>query len=294
MAPQAIRRNQAGGAVLSVPGPGRTGASTGGPPRTPRPAVTPSAATPPHSTARPARLPPSLHRSRQLSHLIPVCHTGGLIPRQLDAYAHVRPNLLQHAPGYPTAESLRAVTAIGQPRYGLATVGEGQSTPGSRLLLAAADKADPRPLWVSVWGGANTLAQALWDARMDWCVANDFKQANHNPIAVLNGDRTKNVLHLTVPPGETLTLNAEGSSDPDGDALELRWWIYPEASTLRDAKGRRFPDRVTLSATRGVSTRFVAPVVSQPETVHVILEIEDRGTPSLFAYRRAVLTLESR
>ena len=32
---------------------------------------------------------------------------------------------------------------------------------------------------------------------MDWCVADDFKKANHNPIAVLNGDRTKNVVDIT-------------------------------------------------------------------------------------------------
>lgn len=90
-----------------------------------------------------------------------------LIQRQLDAYAQVRPNLLKHAPGFPTAESLRALTAVGQPAYGLAAVGEGKTTPGSRRLLAAADTADERPLWVSVWGGANTLAQALDDARRE-------------------------------------------------------------------------------------------------------------------------------
>ena len=33
--------------------------------------------------------------------------------------------------------------------------------------LAAADKPDGRPLWISIWGGANTLAQALSDARRD-------------------------------------------------------------------------------------------------------------------------------
>ena len=49
----------------------------------------------------------------------------------------------------------------------MAAVGEGRSRPGSRLLLAALEKPDPRPLWVSVWGGANTLAQALFDARRD-------------------------------------------------------------------------------------------------------------------------------
>jgi hypothetical protein len=43
----------------------------------------------------------------------------------------------------------------------------GKSTVGSRLLLAAADKADDRPLLVCVWGGANTLAQTLLDARSE-------------------------------------------------------------------------------------------------------------------------------
>ncbi|MBM4029095.1 MAG: DUF1593 domain-containing protein, partial [Planctomycetes bacterium] len=88
-----------------------------------------------------------------------------LIRRQLEAYGKVRDNLLRHAPGFPTREQLLAVTRTGQPGYGMAHVGEGRSTPGSQLLVAAADRNDPRPLWVSVWGGANTLAQALWDVR---------------------------------------------------------------------------------------------------------------------------------
>ncbi|MBM4092048.1 MAG: DUF1593 domain-containing protein, partial [Planctomycetes bacterium] len=90
-----------------------------------------------------------------------------LIRRQLAAYGQVRGNLVKHAPGYPTQEQLLAVTATGQPAYGMAAVGDGKSSAGSKLLLAAADKADERPLWVSVWGGANTLAQALWDARKE-------------------------------------------------------------------------------------------------------------------------------
>jgi hypothetical protein len=90
-----------------------------------------------------------------------------LIRRQIAAYGQVRDNLVRHADGYPTQEALLAATATGQPRYGMAAVGNDKSSPGSRLLLAAADKSDDRPLWVSVWGGANTLAQALWDARRD-------------------------------------------------------------------------------------------------------------------------------
>ncbi|NWG75480.1 MAG: DUF1593 domain-containing protein, partial [Rubrivivax sp.] len=195
------------------------------------------------------------------------------------------------------------VTATGQPAYGMAAVSHGKSTPGSRLLLAAADKADDRPLWVTVWGGANTLAQALFDARrehfqhdfaerLDWCVAGEYNQSNHNPVAVLNGDSTKRLLEITARPGETVTLSAAGSRDPDEDALELSWWIYPEASSLRDAKGRSFPPEVKLTASRGASTSLPNPTVSKSETIQVILEVRDTGTPSLWAYRRAIIRVQ--
>ncbi len=41
-------------------------------------------------------------------------------------------------------------------------VGEGKDTPGSDAIIKALEKNDARPLWVAVWGGANTLAQALY------------------------------------------------------------------------------------------------------------------------------------
>ena len=83
----------------------------------------------------------------------------------LDAYEKVQPNLLKHAKGFPTATSLRTVVASGQAAYGMAAVGEGKATAGSDLVLRAAANDDSRPLWVLAWGGANTLAQALIDAR---------------------------------------------------------------------------------------------------------------------------------
>lgn len=88
-----------------------------------------------------------------------------VISTVVEAYAQVRPNLEQHAEGFPEADHLRRVVVAGQPTYGMAGVGEGKTSPGSALLLAAAQRDDPRPLWVSVWGGANTLAQAMLDAR---------------------------------------------------------------------------------------------------------------------------------
>jgi hypothetical protein len=88
-----------------------------------------------------------------------------VIQQVLDAYEKVQPNLLKHAPGFPTAAALRALVVPGQPAYGMAAVGRDKSSPGAELIARAALKPDPRPLWVLGWGGANTLAQALLDAR---------------------------------------------------------------------------------------------------------------------------------
>lgn len=83
----------------------------------------------------------------------------------IDAYAQVQPNLLKHQAGFPPAEALREVVVAGQPSYGMAGVGPGKRSAGAELILRAADKNDPRPLWVLGWGGTNTLAQALLQAR---------------------------------------------------------------------------------------------------------------------------------
>jgi len=80
-------------------------------------------------------------------------------------YGQVRANLLKHAQGWPEAGALDAVIAAGQPAYGMAAVGDGKTSAGAEAIIRAADKTDPRPLWITLWGGANTLAQALWQVR---------------------------------------------------------------------------------------------------------------------------------
>jgi hypothetical protein len=84
----------------------------------------------------------------------------------LDAYEKVQPNLQKHAPEFPSAALLRAAVTAGQAGYGMSAVGERKSTAGSALIVRAAAKDDPRPLWVLAWGGTNTLAQGLSDARL--------------------------------------------------------------------------------------------------------------------------------
>lgn len=80
-------------------------------------------------------------------------------------YGKVKPNLDKHAAGYPTVEYLLSVTAAHLPLYSMEGVGKEKDSPGSELIIKAADRADERPLWISVWGGANCLAQALWKVR---------------------------------------------------------------------------------------------------------------------------------
>jgi hypothetical protein len=81
------------------------------------------------------------------------------------AYGEVRANLLKHAQGWPEAAQLDAVVTSGQPAYGLAAVGPGKTSSGAEAIIRAADRIDPRPLWITIWGGANTLAQALQHVR---------------------------------------------------------------------------------------------------------------------------------
>ena len=422
----------------------------------------------------------------------------------LDAYETVRPNLLKHAPGYPTAEALRAVVVPGQPAYGMQAVGPDQMSPGAELILRAADKEDPRPLWVLAWGGANTLAQALtqaratrtpeqlaalvsklrvytisdqddagpwlrrefpnlryiatpstqngeeyyfatwtgisgdrfyrnapgadfttfsdewvgahirgrgplgelypvpccihegdtpsflglidnglasamspafggwggryvwrqphgetrplWTqggdsypgndssrdtvvgvdgqtytsdqatiwrwrqafqhdfaARLDWSVL-EKDQANHNPQVVVNGQPGTEPLFLTVSVGTPLTLDATGTTDPDGNALEFHWLFYPEAGTGipgQPVRSRRRPPPDLVPGQGGIPSapeggppqpppRVVIEGADGPEAIvvpkvagraHVILAVEDHGTPSLTSYRRIILEM---
>jgi hypothetical protein len=94
------------------------------------------------------------------------------IRRIIEAYGKVRENLLLHEPGFPSAASLQALVHEGQPIAGLEGIGKGKVTAGARRIIEALERDDPRPVWVSVWGGANTLAQALLTIR-DTRSAND-------------------------------------------------------------------------------------------------------------------------
>ena len=403
------------------------------------------------------------------------------------AYSRVRGNLLLHAQGWPAAADLDGRVFSGQTGYGMAATGAGLSSEGARAIIAAARRDDPRPLWISIWGGANTLAQALIEARaalapnalaqliarlrvysisdqddagpwirrefpslfyivqpstqdgsehyyatwtgisgdvyyrngagadsstvtnewleshirakgplgrvyprflfimegdtpsylglvdnglnayrspdwggwggryiyrtprgetrpiwtqggdlftrvtsqdtvrgadgreyvsdqatiwrwreafqndfaarMDWTVA-DFAHANHNPVAVVNGDGGKAPIVMDVKVGQPVTLDASHCSDPDGQKLHFSWFHYREAGSV----GNRLADlkienadqavaRVTPTAVCRSPWLNMGPACAGPGVAHVILAVTDEGSPRLTSYRRVILTV---
>lgn len=84
------------------------------------------------------------------------------IKKIINAYGKVQANLLHHETGFPDEISLLSLVQNGLPLYGMKGVGDGKDSQGSELIIKELEANDKRPLWVCVWGGANTLAQALY------------------------------------------------------------------------------------------------------------------------------------
>ena len=368
-----------------------------------------------------------------------------MLDRIVDAYAQVYDNLKVHADGYPTPEYLRSVSVMGQKGYGMSDVGEGKDSPGSEMIIASVDKEDPRPVWVTGWGGVNNVAQAVWKvqntrsaaelkkfisklrvfdilgqddagawlaknfpdlfyiratgvygwqppkngpyqrkiqslgplgavypdtkwategdtpafmhvypnglndpdqidqggwggrfsftkkanirsmsgvakidkeaetqydpyymygntsegagaikrwsagynndfvARMNWTTTDDYSKANHHPVAVVNGDATRQVLDVSAFAGSIVALSADGSNDPDGDSLVYSWFCYQEPSSYRGA----VPIKNHSSASATVSI----PEDARGKDIHIILELHDSGSPNLYAYRRVIINV---
>lgn len=118
-------------------------------------------------------------------------------------------------------------------------------------------------------------------ARMDWSITSKYKEANHHPIAVLNGDKSRQVLEVTTNAGGILNLSALGSTDPDGNSLYYSWSFYDEPSS--------YDGEIGISNNAVQTIQINIPENAGGTKIHIILEIRDDGEPNLISYRRVIL-----
>jgi hypothetical protein len=61
------------------------------------------------------------------------------------------------------------------------------------------------------------------------------------------------------------------------------WFQYPEAGSYKEP--------VNLGAENVYNVFFTAPQVDKKETVHFILKLSDKGTPTLTRYKRVIVEI---
>lgn len=118
--------------------------------------------------------------------------------------------------------------------------------------------------------------------RMLWSVNDKYENCNHAPIAVVDGDISKDIIIKNVSCGDILKPDTTGTSDPDGDELTFKWYVYPEAGT--------YYGEVLIENANTSSPVIHVPDDAVNDEIHIILEVCDNGKDfPLKAYRRLVL-----
>ncbi len=148
-------------------------------------------------------------------------------------------------------------------------------------LLRLQEMAGARPRPPSPDPDFIPAAQNGFAARLLWSVTPAYAGANHEPKVSIHGSTA-----VSARPGETIRL--EGlTSDPDGNAVTVRWWQWREVGT--------YPGQVTLTDPSALATSVQVPSDAKAgQTIHLILEATDNGTPPLTRYQRVIIDITGR
>ena len=85
--------------------------------------------------------------------------------KRSDQKGHSQDETRQEIGYWPSPKYLRERTLFGSKKRGYSFIGKANNSPGSDLIIKLADEKDDRPLWITLWGGGNTLAQAIWQVQ---------------------------------------------------------------------------------------------------------------------------------
>ena len=163
---------------------------------------------------------------------------------------------------------------------------------------------ETRPFWTNAmdevigvdghWHSSNHATIWRWReamqhdfvARMDWTVK-PYAEANHPPV-VKWATPDRQIAKL----GDRVALSAAGSTDPDGDALSYRWFVYHEAGTFTTESARSgHPIQIENADQREATLLVPARRPMHLGDIHVILAVTDHGTPTLTRYERMIVTV---
>ena len=133
------------------------------------------------------------------------------------------------------------------------------------------DKTYPQTRWFDAM-------QNDFAARADWGVKS-YKEANHPPVVKL---MHKN--NLSAAAGEVVKLEGE-VTDPDKNKVTYKWWQYFEVDS--------YEGKISIDKQGSSTTSFIVPKdAKKGDTIHVILEVTDEGTPPLTRYQRVIVTVK--
>jgi len=123
-------------------------------------------------------------------------------------------------------------------------------------------------------------AQLDFAARLKWSVTSKYSDANHQPIIKIEGH-----LMVLASAGETIRLNGN-ISDPDGNKVSIKWWQFQTGT---------YPNKIEILNANASKVKVLIPMDAVAgQTIHVILEATDEGTPALTSYQRVIITVRSR
>lgn len=154
---------------------------------------------------------------------------------------------------WPSADYINSRAVMGSERGGIKVIGEGNDSPGSELLIRLADEDDPRPIYVAAWGGANTLAQAIWRVKQTRSAEELKRFVNKFRIYTITDQDMQYNMRMDRAYSSHMWLRQEFKDDlqfvwDEGTWQEqcelgkLNWQLHKDNIQGKGALGKEYPD----------------------------------------------------